>query len=746
MKNPINKRIFRQITFYPARFIPIFAIIILVVVFSASFFTAQDSIKGIYDKEMKVSKIEDGQFTTIDILNNNLKNKLEKRNNIEIYENFSKEVSESKYKQIRIFINRKNINKTQILKGSIPKNENEIAISANYAKVNSIKVNDEIKLDGKTFKIAGLVALPDYSSLLRNREDLVMDTGYYGIGVVTKTGFYRFDKAPTKCTYSYHNKDYQSKNQSEEKLRNIVKLINKENFAIDFVTRDNNHNISYVMDDMDGDVPTMVGFMIILFLALAFVSAVEIKSLIEKEAPIIGTLLASGYRKSELFRNYMAMPLFSTLSAAIIGNIISYTYVYKKYVVLYYNSFDLPKFEARLTLRSFLITTIIPIFIYLFINSIVIIRSLRFTPLDFLRGNLRGEKKKKKISLKSLKFLNKFRLRTAFANKANIVALLIGVLLANLLLVISLSIKPAFVEYTKKVEDTMKYSHTYFVKAEQEGIKADKATSLNVELMKSDKKARIYGVDKKSAYKIKNYDDMRDNEVIISEGIAGEFSYRKGDIIKIREPFKNRELSLKIKSIEKDNSLFQILTTREILNKKIDKDKNFFNTYLSNEKLNISKDNLITAIDKEKVTKFTEHFLNNFGVVFEIIFVVGIIFYFIITMIISNIIMEKSRTNISYLKIFGFMDKEITKIYISPLFIFLVVLEFVTIPLSDKIIKKFMLVSLSKLDAYFVPDIPFEAYLKSILFSIFIFIVVQIYHRIRLLHIDNVKELKVING
>lgn len=73
MKNPINKRIFRQVRFYPLRFFPIFILIVLVVSFSASFYTAQDSVKSIYYKELKDGKVEDGQFTSI--------NKLDQKNN-----------------------------------------------------------------------------------------------------------------------------------------------------------------------------------------------------------------------------------------------------------------------------------------------------------------------------------------------------------------------------------------------------------------------------------------------------------------------------------------------------------------------------------------------------------------------------------------------------------------------------------------------------------------------------------------
>lgn len=746
MKNPINKRIFRQFKTNTLRIIPLVISIVLVVVFSASFFTSQDSIKNLYYQQLENGKIEDGQFTTIDELSKDLKNKLEKEN-IKIYENFNKDLGIIKNKNLRAFKNRKHINIAQILKGSLAKNNYEIAISGNYARANNLKINDKIKLYDKNFKITGIISLPDYSSLLRYRDDLVMDTGYFGVCLLTNESFDKFNKVPTKYTYSYHTNKNLNKKQANDKLKKLIKTINKENFVIDAITRFDNRCITYIKDDMDGDVPTMTIFMIIIFIALAFISAVDIKSLIEKESSIIGTLLASGYTKKELIINYMSMPLFITFISAIIGNIISYTYAYKKYIFLYYQSFDLPTFKPTLSIRSFLITIIIPLIIYLIINFIVIYKSLNFKPLEFLRGNLLKKKKKNKVKLNNFTFLKKFKIRIIFDNKLNIIALLFGIFLANMILIFALSIRPIFNDYAQNMKDSMKYSYNYFVKYKENNIQEDKATLLNVELVDNDdKKIQIYGVDKKSNYKIKNYKNLKDNEIFISEGLTKRYSYKINDTLKIREPYNNKEISLKIKGIDYNNSLYQIFNKRKSLNKIIDKDKNFFNVYLSEKSLNISRDNLITKIDKEEINNFMEHFLNNFSIVFDLLFIVGIGFYIIITTIISNIIIDKSKLNVSYLKIFGFNNKEITKIYINPIFILIIIFQLSIIKILDRFIKNLITLSMTRFDAHIIPQIPISLYFKAIVFSIIIFSLIQLAQRIKISKIDMVKELKNING
>lgn len=746
MKNPMLKRMARQMVYSPGKVLPIFIAMLFIIIFSSSFFTSQDSVKHLYYKQINDGKIEDGQFTTIYPLSTELKNKLENQG-VKIYENFSRELSHEKNKELRAFQNRKDIDVQQILEGRIAKRNDEVAISGNYARANDIKVNDSIKLEGKEFLVTGLISLPDYSSILKNRNDLVMDTGHYGTCLFNNNGFEDFSNLPIHYTYSYHTDEALSKTEGREKLKDIIKIINKENLAIDGVIKQDNHCITYIMDDMDGDVPTMMTFMVILFISLAFISAVQMKSLIENEATVIGTLLASGYRKKELLLAYMITPFLLTLAAGILGNLISYSFVYKKYVELYYNSFDLPKFTPHITLRSFLITCIIPLLIYLVVNYLVINGSLRFKPLDFLRARLLKEKKKRKIKLNSLKFINKFKIRVLLDNKMNVAALLFGVFLANMILVFGISVKPVFSQYAQNLKDNMKYDYTYFVKAEDENIDAKRATILQVELPdKDDKKVEIYGLDDGSKFQIKKFDNLKEDEIAVSKGFLQRFNCKVGDEIKIREPYNSKVIKLKIKESIDENNLFQLFSKREHINSIVDKNQEYMNAYLSNQKLSIEKDNIISVVDKKNMTKFMEHFLDSFGVVFDMLFYVGIGFSLIVTSIVTNLIVDKSKTNMGYLKIFGFQNKEIANVYVYHLLFLLVIFQLLVIPAMDKIMKWILYISMTKFDAYIIADIPLSNYMKALVCSIIIFIFIQIIARIKISRLDMVKELKVING
>lgn len=745
MKNPIYKRTYRQIYFHPSRVLPIFLALTFIIIFASSFFTAQDSTQKLYYKNLSQGKVEDGNFTCLNILDEENFKDLEDKN-INLYENFYVNAKSDDKKILRIFENRDEINIPSILEGSLAKNKNELALSANYARANGLKLGDTVKLEEKKYKIVGLISLPDYSTLLKSNGNLVMDTGFFGVGLVAKDSLKNISRQ-ISYQYSYRHKRNLSKSEARNKQKELLKLINQKNMVTDAILNCDNQAIRYFIEDMGGDVPMMTAIMVVLVLAIAFISAIQVKSLIEEEAPIIGTLLASGYKKSELRKTYMVMPIFITLLSSIIGNFIAYTYAYRTYSDLYYKSYDLPQFEVSFNLRSFILTSLIPLLIYLIINFLVINRALNHKAIDFLRNTIKTPRARMRIDLNRFKFLNKFRIRVILANRANIISLIFGIGLANILLVYSLGVKPVFTDYAEKTKNSMKYDYTYLVKATDPKVHADKMTLSNFELAEyENKKIPSLGVDKDSKYKDLTISNLGYNEVIISDGLAKKYQLKVGDNIKILENTNYSKVNLKIKAIDENNKQFQILGKRENINKILGQDKDFFNAYGSDKNLNIDKNILVSEINKEEMSKFMTHFLDSFGGVFDSFIIITLIFYLIISYLVTSLIIDKSKTNISYLKIFGFKDKENATIYTNPIFLILIVFEILMIPAMDFLVRILTKYALTKLDAYVEINIPITSFVKAIALSIIIFIIVQFLEKRKISKIDMVKELKIING
>lgn len=746
MRSPINKRIYRQFKYKPLKVIPVFIALSFIVIFSSSFFTAQQSIEKLYYKQIEDGKVEDGEFQTIYEINDDLKQKIENLG-IKLYKNYYFEEKFESEKVLRIFKTRKGINEAQILDGELATNANEVTISGTYARSTHLNLGDKIKIAGKDYVIKSIASFPDYSSALKNRGDLVMDTGHFGIATISPKAFDEIKDKQISYLYSYHTDKNLDKKEAREKLKEISKIINKENLMIDGVTRFDNKCITYVMDDMGGDVPMTTITTALLFIAIAFISSVQIKSIIEDEAPIIGTLLASGYKKRELIINYMSMPLFIVLLSSLFGNAVAYLVFYKKFADIYYASYDLPKFVAQINMRSFLITSIMPMVLYLIINYAVIAKSLKMSPVNFLRRNFKKSTSNSNFKLSKFDFMKKFQLRVIFSNKLSYISLLFGVFIANLLLIFALSAKPVFTTYAENMKNQMKYSHIYIVKSDMDKLDAAKSTLVNVDLVdKDDESIQVYGIDNGTKYDNLKISELKEDEAVISYGLSIRFEYKVGDKIKIREPYNSEEKYITVKSIDNENNYFQIFTTRKNLNKILDRDSEYYNAYLSDKELKISSENLVTEINKNEMSKFMTHFLDTFTTILNMMKAISVSFYFILLLMVTELIIERSKLNMTYLKIFGFRDKEITKIYVNTSFVILIIFQIILIPILDKLIKYFYFVSMQKFDAYLKVTIPTKVFALGYVMTIVIFIACQIIERRKVKKIDMVKELKTIAG
>ena len=746
MRCPINKRIYRQFKYKPLKVIPILLALTFIVVFASSFFISQESVEKLYNKQIINGKVEDGEFEAIYALSDEAKDEIEGLG-VKLYENYYFEYENDDERALRIFKNRKDINEAQIFEGNLPEKSDEINISAYYARNNKINIGDEITIQNKKFKVSSLASFPDYSSALRNRNDLTMDTGHFGIASISEEAFDDMKDAKVKYLYSYHTDEALNKKDAREKLKDIVKIVNKDNLVVDAVTRFDNKCITFIADDMSGDVPTMSIVTALLFIAIAFISSAEVKSIIEEEAPIIGTLLASGYKKRELLLNYMAMPLFIVIIASIAGNSISYLHAYKIYANVYYQSYDLPVFEPYITLRSFLITSIMPLVLYLVINYIIIAKSLKMRPVDFLRKNFKKAKTRSKFKLKNMNFINKFKLRVIFANKFSYVSLLFGVFIANLLLIFGVSAKPIFTKYADDMQNQMKYAHTYIVKSDMDDLDASKASIVSLELVDRDEeKVQTYGIDADTKYDEIDVKSLKGDEVVISFGLSKRFNYGIGDKIKIREPYNTEEKYLVVKDIDKTNNYFQIFTKREILNKIIGKECDYYNAYLSDKELKITKENLLTHIDRKEMSRFMRHFLDSFSAVFIMIQLVAVAFFFILILMVTELIIDKAKLNMTYLKVFGYKDKEVAKFYVNTSFAMLIIFQIILIPILDKLVKYFYFIAMQKFDAYLEVTVPVRVFVTSYLMTVVVFILCQWIERRKIKRIDMVKELKTIAG
>lgn len=218
--------------------------------------------------------------------------------------------------------------------------------------------------------------------------------------------------------------------------------------AISLMTADSNSAIHYAGEDVRHDQIMWEVMLVLIITIMAFVFVIITGANIEAESAVIGTLLASGYRKRELVAHYMALPAFVGVAAAIVGNVIGYTVLYAPMRDLYYNSYSFPPYEAFWNWRVFIICTVVPLALLLLVSFIGFSANSAVPPWSSSATRPRaGAADAESRSPSGSRSRQRFRLRILLCNLPSFLTLFCGITFASLLLVFGFCLMPVIQNY-----------------------------------------------------------------------------------------------------------------------------------------------------------------------------------------------------------------------------------------------------------------------------------------------------------
>lgn len=724
MRNPLNKRFLRELKGELAKYIVIFVFMTAVIGLISGFLIADGSMYDTYNKSFEKYNIEDGNFELYSKAEESVIDKLEKEN-VTIYENFYKEENvvrhnnikndEDSQSTLRFYVNREEVDKVDLMEGSLPEDINEIAIDRMYAVNNDIKVQDTLTVGSRILKVTGLVALSDYSSLFSDNSDTMFDSLKFGVGVVSQKCFDAYDDTHIHYVYSwlYDNKPEDDK---EAKLMadDFVKTISANAILVNYIPQYINQAIHFTGDDIGSDRSMMIVLLYVLIVIMAFVFAVTTNNTIVKEANVIGTLRASGYTRGELLRHYILLPIIVTIFGALVGNILGYTVFKDIFVATYYGSYSLPTYHTLWNADAFLLTTVVPVIIMLVINIVIIGCRLKLSPLKFLRRDLSGKQKKKAMRLPAFRFFNRFRLRIIIQNMPNYITLFIGILFANVLLLFGIMLGPMLTHYQNEITDKLIAKHQYVLKAlvDVDDNAAEKycvKTLATIEGRLKSEDVLVYGVKDNSIYADINTASLKDNEVYITNGYADKFRIKKGDKITLKEKYDDNEYEFTVKDMYDYPSSFAIFMSDAAFKNVFDKSEDYYSGYFSDNILDINEKYVATQITLDDLTKVSRQLDRSMGETFNLVKIFAVVLFAVLMFLLTKLIVEKNTTSISMVKILGYSNREISRLYVTSTTIVVVLSVALSIGLSVVIMNYLFRVFMEEMSGwiscYYAPHI-----------------------------------------
>lgn len=691
MKNPLSKRLPRELKKEFGKYLVIFLFMTLTIGFVSGFLVADGSMVKTYNDSFEKYNIEDGHFILSSELTDELKIRLEEEE-LTVFDINYKEETSGDY-TYRIYKNRNDVDKISVHEGKIPENESEIAIDRKFADNAGINVGDKVKLHGGEYEVAGLVALSDYSALFRNNTDLMFDAQNFTVAVVDDSAFEKLSDKNLKYCYAWkYDKSDMSEAQKKEKSDEIKEILAENAVMTDFVPEADNQAIHFTGDDMGSDKAMMIVLLYVVIAIMAFIFAVTAGSTIEKEAAVIGTLRASGYTRGELTAHYMEMPMAVMLVGALIGNILGYT-VFKNIVVaMYYNSYSLPVYTTVWSPYAFVMTTVVPCVLMFLINLFMLTKKLRLSPLKFIRRDLKKSGKKRAVRLPEWKFFSRFRVRIILQNISSYIIMFAGIVFASLLLLFGMVMSPVLNEYKQKIVDNMPCSYQYILKApvETDTEGAEKYAAAELEMKRDNginDEFTIYGLKNNSEYFGIDFKDLKENEVYLSDAAMEKYRLKVGDEITLKEKYEDKEYTYRVAGKYIYPSGMAVFMDIDSFRQEFEKQDGYYSGYLSDSELDDIDDAFIAAtVTQQDMTIVADQLTDSMGKMFYLILLFAVILYMLMVYLLSKLILEKNTNSISIVKILGYKNGELMRLYVAATAVVVVASLLISVPVSDWLI------------------------------------------------------------
>lgn len=707
MKNPLRKRILRELRAGFGKYLVIFFMLMMTISFISGFFIASSSMIFIYNESFEKYNIENGHFITRNRLNSSKIQKIEEYG-VSVYElNYvEKKSGENK---LRIYKDRNAVDKVCLMEGMLPADANEIAIDRMYAVNNEIGVGDKINVAGKYYKVSGLVALSDYSALFENNGDTMFDAVKFSVAIVTEECFNAFDKDDLIYCYVWkYNSEPQNTAEEKEMADDFIEKLGDEVHIESCIPRYQNQAIIFSGDDLGGDRAMMVALLYIVIVIMSFVFIIIINDTIMRESSVIGTLRAMGYTKAELVRHYMTLPFLVSLAAALVGNVLGYLIFTDVMKDMYYASYSMPTYHSIWNGDAFIITTVIPLIILSVINFISLNVKLSLSPLRFIRRDITTVRRKRTVKLGYfIRFFSRFRLRIIMQNAGSYLILFIGIFFGNVLLLFGIGMPDCLDAYQQNMTQNMICDYQYILSVPSnldsdellrslfdyieyeigistENENAEKFSAYSLEYIRengSSEDILIYGIENNSNYVEL---DTGDGQIYVSSAYHDKYGVNIGDTITLKEPYTTKTYDFKIDGIYDYMGGLDIFMSISDLNEMLDWDKDFFCGYFSNEKLtDIDKKYISSITDYDAVTKVSRQLDKSMGSNMLMVDGFSIVMFVVLIYILSKLIIEKNAQSISMIKILGYSNSEISSLYINATTAVTVIFLLVTIPLAD---------------------------------------------------------------
>ena len=712
----LKKKMIRDVLQNKSQFITIFLMVLIGVMVYVGIESYMDGMINAADKFYSENNLQD-----LNVMGNNLtKEDLEKiktLNNVTDAERklvvTGIDADDNDKTYLISFIESNNISKFYVITGEeFDVNKKGVWVDNFYAEKNNLNVGDTIKIQYDSFileeKILGLINVPDHIYDVKDESELVPNRNVFGFVYLS------YNEIPENYIKSMVMENLQI--NDDKLIDQYIKDFNYKNYIpynyimVDVDSKDNVNNVKNDIEDnvkaalaiikiedtssylmYQGEIDegaSYVGIFSGLFLFIALLSVITTMTRVVKKQKLqIGTLKALGFKNYKISLHYISYGFLVSLIASIFGILLGRFFIGNVFLGLEMSFFEVPNGVPVVNKFSYIVALAV-VLVVSFITYLTCRKELKKIPAESLRKELPKVKNGSlnittKGLFKNLSFSSKWNLRDIIRNKFRTITGVVGIVGCCTLIVCAFGMLNSMNYFIKlQFEDLYNFDYKLTLKEnldnenllKLEEIYGDSTSeTLGIEIKDKNgerKSNTIFVTDAKDLVRFQDKNDKFINidshdGIYITNKLALNEGYKIGDVIVWHIYGDQTYYESKIVGFNKDPQNQNITMTRqylESLNIKYKPDSLYTNYDLKNIK-QVGNVELIQDISSLKESM--ESMLSTMKKMIMLIICFAILLGAIIIYNMGILSYSEKQYQFSTLKVLGFKDKKIRKIFVQ---------------------------------------------------------------------------------
>ena len=710
----LKKKMFRDIKQNLSQFITIFLMVLIGVMVYVGIEAYMDGMTNAADNFYKNNNIQD-----LNVMGNLSDKDLDKIKSLDNVKDAEKKLvvnaidKDNKDKTYLLsFIDSNNISKFHIMDGEkFDVNKKGAWVDNFYAEKNNLKDGDTIKIKYDTFsleeKILGLINVPDHIYDVKDESELVPNRENFGFVYLS------VNEIPESYIKDLVMKEM--KITDEKIFDKYVKDFNyKEYIPYNYIMVDVNKkkNVTSVKEDIEDNVSnakaivkiedtlsyqryqgeidegaSYVGIFSGLFLFIAMLSVITTMTRVVKKQKLqIGTMKALGIKNSKIVMHYIGYGFFVSLAAAIVGIILGKYFIGTFFLNMEMDYFEVPNGVPVVKPLSYLVALLV-VTVVSFITYLTCRKELFKKPAEALRNEVPNVKVSSlnlstKGIFKKLNFSSKWNYRDILRNKFRTVTAVVGIVGCCMLIVCAFGMLNSMNHFIKlQFEDLYNFNYKLSLKenikddelkvlTDKYGNNTSETLTIETKIGKEREANTIFVTNAGNLVRFQNENGEfikinKNDGVYVTRKLADQKNLKVGDTIKWHMYGVNKYYESKIVGLTKDPQVQNLTMTKEYLESlDIDykPDSLYTNTDLKGIK-DIKNVSLVQDINELKNSLESMLSMMKSMIMLIIVFAIGLGAIIIYNMGILSY--SEKQYQFATLKVLGFSDKKIKKIFVQ---------------------------------------------------------------------------------